>query len=227
MDIVEAINARKSIRAFKPDPVPQATIKEIMDSALRAPSWTNTQPWEFVIVTGSKLEKIRQGFIEKAEEEPTSDIARPREYPELYDSRRRALASQELKLKGIKREDREGRGWWRVQNLKHYGAPCVIYICIDRSFYFQGEGINVWPVFDCGLIAENITLLATKYGLGTVIEAQAVVYPEVLRKVLGIPDSKLIAVGIAIGHPDWDDPITQLRSEREPLDKVTKWHGFE
>jgi len=61
-------------------------------------------------------------------------------------------------------------------------------------------------------------LLATKYGLGTVAQAQAVTYPEVLRKVLGIPDSKLIVLGIAIGYPDWDDPINQFQSEREPLD---------
>ncbi len=227
MDIVEAINKRKSIRAFKPDPVPRLILKEIMELALRAPSWANTQPWEFTIVAGSKLEEIRQIFIEKIEEEPAPDITRPRGFPEPYDSRIRALARTELEIKGIQREDREGRGWWRLEGLRHYGAPSVIYICIDRSFYFQGKDINVWPVFDCGLVAENIMLLATKYGLGTVAQAQAVIYPEVLRKVLGIPDSKLIVLGIAIGYPDWDDPINQFQSEREPLDNVAKWYGFD
>ena len=45
MDIVEAIQQRKSIRAFKPDPVPKEILKEILELALRAPSWANTQPW--------------------------------------------------------------------------------------------------------------------------------------------------------------------------------------
>ncbi|MFC1986084.1 nitroreductase [Chloroflexota bacterium] len=226
MDIVEAINGRKSIRAFKPDPIPLETLKQIMELALRAPSWANTQPWEFVIVGGRELEEIRRGFIERTEEEPAPDITRPQEFPELYDARRRTLTAKHHEIKGIRREDREGRGWWRLYGLRHFGAPIVIYICIDRSFYFQGEGVNVWPIFDCGLVAENIMLLATKYGLGTVAQAQAVVYPEVLRKVLGIPDSKLIVLGIAIGYPIWDDPINQFQSEREPLEKVVKWYGL-
>ena len=227
MDIVEAVNRRRSTRAFKPDAVPQAILKEIMELALRAPSWANTQPWEFAIVTGSKLEEIRQAYIDKIQEVPAPDIAGPREFPRPYISRIGTLMSTEQKIMGIRRRDREGRGWWRLLGLRHYGAPSVIYIYIDRSLYFQGEGINAWPIFDCGSVAENIMLLATKYGLGTVVQAQAVTYPEILRKVLGIPDSKLIVVGIAIGYPDLDSPINQFRSEREPLDKVTKWYGFD
>jgi len=70
-------------------------------------------------------------------------------------------------------------------------------------------------------------LLATKYGLGTLPQMQAVSYPDVLRNRLGIPDSKLIVLGIAIGYPDWDNPVNQLRSEREALDDVAKWYGFD
>ena len=227
MDIVEAVNQRKSIRAFKSDAVALDILRQIMELALRAPSWANTQPWEFAIVSGKELEEIRRGFIEKAEEEPTTDIARPQEFPEPYDTRHRAITAKFLEIKGIRREDREGRGWWRLQGLRHFGAPSIIYIYIDRSFYFQGDGINVWPIFDCGLVAENIMLLATKYGLGTIAQAQAVIYPDVVRKALRIPNSKLIVLGIAIGYPDWNDSINQFRSEREPLDKVAKWYGFD
>jgi len=226
MDIVEAINQRKSIRAFESDPVPKEILKEIMELALRAPSYDNTQPWEFAIVTGKKLEEIRQAFVEKAEE-ANPDIALIREFPQPYDTRRRTLGRKVLELKGIKREDKEKRMWWLLQGLRLFEAPCVIYIHIDRSFYRQGDKLNIWPVFDCGLVAENIMLLATRYGLGTIPQIQAVVYPDVLRKVLGIPDSKLIVLGIAVGYPDWDDPVNQLRSEREPLDNVSTWYGFD
>jgi len=227
MDIATAVNERKSARAFKPEPVPQSVLREIVDLALRAPSWANTQPWELAITSGSKLEEIKQSFVAKLDEEPKLDIARPWGFPEPYASRTGRLMATEQKIKGIKREDREGRGWWRLQGLKSYGAPCVIYICIDRAFYFQDEGINAWLLFDCGLVAENIMLLATDYGLGTVAQAQAVQYPDVLRKALAIPDSKLFVIGIAIGYPDDADPINHFRSEREPLDSVAKWYGFE
>ena len=226
MEIVEAIQKRKSIRAFKSDPVPKEIVKEIMELALRAPSWANTQPWEFAIVAGKKLEEIRQSAVEKAEEEPNPDIPRPREFPEPYDTRRRVLGRKIFELKGIGREDREKRRGWLLQGLRLFEAPCAFYICIDRSFYLQGDGLNIWPIFDCGLVAENIMLLATRHGLGTIAQIQAVMYPDVLRKVLGILDSKLIVLGIAIGYPDWDDPVNQLRSEREPLDNVSTWCGF-
>lgn len=227
MDIVEAVSQRKSIRAFKRDPVPQGILKEILGHAFLAPSWGNTQPWEFAIVCGKKLEEIENGFIQQALEDPAPDIARPPGFPEPYGERRRAIGAKFYEIKGITREDRERRGRWQIQGLKHFGAPCVIYIYIDRSFYFQANGLNVWPLFDCGLVAENIMLLATKYGLGTIPQAQAVIYPGVLRNVLGIPDSKLIVLGISIGYPDRDDPINQFRSEREPLDRVAKWYGFD
>jgi nitroreductase len=228
MDIVEAIHQRKSIRAFKSDPVPKETLKEIMELALRAPSYDNTQPWEFAIVTGKKLEEIRKAFVEKAAaKEPNPDIPLVREFPQPYDTRRRTLGRKVLELKGIKREDKEKRMWWLLQGLKLFEAPCVIYIYIDRSFYQQSDRLNIWPVFDCGLVAENIVLLATAHGLGTVAQIQAVLYPDVLRKVLGIPDSKLIVLGISVGYPDWDDPVNQLRSEREPLDNVSTWYGFD
>ena len=227
MEIVEAINHRKSIRAFKPNSVPQEILKEVMELAVRAPSWANTQPWEFAVVSGTKLEEIRQAFVERVEEPRNPDIPGPREFPEPYDTRRRVLGRKVLELKGISREDKEKRRWWQLQGLRLFEAPCVIYIYIDRSFYLQGDGLNIWPIFDCGLVAENIMLLATKYGLGTIAQIQAVGYPVVLRTVLGIPDSKLIVLGIAIGYPDWGDPVNELRSEREPLGNVSTWHGFD
>ena len=229
MDIVEAINQRKSIRAFKSDPVPKEVLKEIMELALRAPSWGNTQPWEFAIATGKKLEEIRQAYAEKAAAatQDNPDIPRPRGFPQPYDTRYRAVGRRVLELKGISREDKERRIWWILQGLRLFEAPCAIYIYIDRSVYQQGDALNIWPVFDCGLVAENIMLLATGHGLGAIAQIQAVVYPDVLRKVLGIPDSKVIVLGIAIGYPDWDDPVNQFRSERELLDNVSTWYGFD
>jgi nitroreductase len=229
MDVAEAINQRKSIRAFKSDPVPREILRAIMELALRAPSYDNTQPWEFAVVTGKKLDEVRQAVVEKAaaatEDKP--DIPRTREFLQPYDTRRRVLGKKVLELKGIKREDKERRLWWLLQGLRSFEAPCVIYIYIDRSFYRQGDRLNIWPVFDCGLVAQNIMLLATAHGLGTVAQIQTVLYPDVLRKVLGLPDSKLIVLGVSVGYPDWDDPVNQLRSEREPLDNASTWYGFD
>ena len=70
MDIVEAIRVQKSIRDFKPDPVPKKIIKEILEIASRAPSAMNTQPWEFTVLTGDVLEDVRRGNVEMLNSEP-------------------------------------------------------------------------------------------------------------------------------------------------------------
>jgi nitroreductase len=221
MDVVEAIRERKSVRAFKPDPISLDMLRKIVEQALRAPSWANTQPWEFAIVTGKQLEEIQKGFLEREAQEPDPDVARPYEFPEPYLSRIKALAPKNVTLT---EEDWKNR---QLENFRHYGAPAVIYLLVDRSFFYQPKGINVWSLYDCGAAVQNIMLLATNYGLGTVPQAQAVVYPDIIRKVVDISESKLIALGIAIGYPDWDNPINQSRTQREPLDKVAKWYGFD
>jgi nitroreductase len=215
VDVLEVVRSRQSIRAFKPDPIPQGILKEIMERSIWAPSWGNTQPWDFYVATGSKLAEIQRGFTDKIGQASVLDIARPEGFPEQYVSRRRTLPVSPP-------QTRDGQ----VRVYQNYGAPCVIYICTGRSLYFQSKGINAWAVFDCGLVAENIMLLATNYGLGTVAQAQAVAYPDILRKVLEIPESLLVVLGIAIGYPDWDHPANQRRSAREPASNVVRWYGF-
>lgn len=222
MDIIDAIKKRKSIRGFKPDPVPQETLRELMTLALRSPSWANTQPWEFAIATGKKLEEIKQGYIQRVDEEPKTDLPFPRLFPEPFASRRPGARGP-----AVNRDDKERRKEMRINGAKLYDCPCVIYIYTDRAFYMQDNtNRNVYPIFDCGLIAENITLLAVNYGLGTVIAASSVWYPEVLRNTLGIPDSKVIVMGIAIGYPNPDHPMYKIYSSRESLENMVKWHGF-
>ncbi|MFC2000392.1 nitroreductase [Chloroflexota bacterium] len=226
MDIAEAVQQRKSIRAFKPDPVPQQVLRQILELALHAPSWANTQPWEFAIVGGEKLEEIRQAFLEKADDEFHPDLPGPGEFPEPYNRRRRGLVAKMAEIMQRDRQDRERLRQWQRQGLSLYGAPTAIYIYTDRSFCYQENSFNVWPIFDCGLVAENIMPLAMKYGLGTIPQMQAVHHPDILRNVLGIADSKLVVLGISIGYPDWDDPMNSTQSERDGLDAVASWYGF-
>ena len=86
--------------------------------------------------------------------------------------------------------------------------------------------VNVWALFGCGSVAMNIALLAIHHGLGTCLEVAPVAYPDVIRGILEIPDSKLMVIAIAIGYPDWDNPVNRFRSEREPLDRIVKWYGM-
>jgi nitroreductase len=227
MDIKQAIARRKSVRAFKPDPVPKSVLFEIFEQARRAPSWSNTQPWEFAIAGGPKLAEIRRRFLEKPGEDFTPDFTHFPEHSEPYASRSHTAVEQSHAAAGISRENKEQRRWWDRLQLGNFGAPCEIYICIDRSLVLRDGKMSVWPVYDCGMITGNIMLLATSYGLGTIIQARAVVYPGIIREVLGIPDSKMILIGIAVGYPDDDKPVNKFTTAREPTEKLARWYGFE
>jgi len=229
MDVVKAINERIAVRAYKPDPVPLDLLRKIIKQALRAPSWANTQPWEFAVATGKKLKTIQDAFVKRGSQgmqNSQSEVARPPDYPEPYISRIKSMQAKESRGRTSEttKEEMEARF---VNNFRHYGAPACIYLLVGKNFLYQEKGINVWAIYDCGSAVQNIMLLATSSGLGTIAQAMAVVYPDIIRKELGIPEDKLIALGIAIGYPDWDDPVNKERRDREPLDKVAKFYGFE
>lgn len=220
MDIIQAIKARRSIRAFKPDPVPQQVLRELIDAARWSPSWENVQPWELAVVGGGKMEELRRELAAVGDDEPAPEIPL-QHFTDPYLSRRRNLGYRIVfdTLK-IEREDRERRRWWRLQNQSMFGAPHAIFIHVDRS-------LNEWSIFDAGMIAQTIMLGAQHYGLGTIPQAAPIMYPRAVRKVTGIPDSKLLVVGLSIGYPDWDAPVNGFEREREPAEGFTRWCGFE
>lgn len=222
LDVVEAVRTRKSIRSFKPDPVPKNVLREILEIATRAPSGVNAQPWEITVVAGEALDSIKRQNVENlmSATSPNPDMqGGAREG--VYRQRQVDLAKQLFQLMGIAREDKEKRAQWYQRGARFFDAPAAIILHMDSSI---GESLNL---FDMGTLAQTICLVALNYGLGTCIEGQGVHYPEVLRKHAGIPESQRIVTSIAIGYPDWDFPANKVQSEREPVDNITAWRGFD
>ena len=228
MDVIEAIKERKSIRAFKSDPVKLDLLKKIIGQALRAPSWANTQPWEFAIATGKKLKAIEDAFVKrgmKPMQNSQSEVARPGEFPEPYITRIKKMQAKESRGRTSQATPEEMEARF-INNFRHYGAPVCLYLLVGKNLFYQEKGVNVWALYDSGSAVQNIMLLATNYGLGTIAQAMAVVYPDIIRKELGIPEDKLIALGISIGYPDWENPVNEDYRDREPLDEIAKFYGF-
>ena len=223
MDVLEALKTRKSIRAFKPDPIPKEILKDILEIASRAPSAMNTQPWEFVVIAGEILEKLgkENAALLKSGTPPNPEhLVVGWSMDSIYRQRQVELAKQLFQLMDIPREDKEKRAWWMERGFRHFDAPASIIILTDRSL------AESTPLLDIGAVMQSICLAALGYGIGTCIEDQSVMYPQVLRKVAGIPESKRIMIGIALGYPDWDFPANKVQSTREPVDSITTWIGF-
>jgi len=228
MDIVQAIKERKSIRAFKPDQVPMDLLKKILVHAMRAPSWANTQPWEFAVVTGKKLKAIQEAFVKRGAadlQDLQSEVPRPHDFPEPYISRIKKMQAREMRGRTTEMKPEEMKERMLI-NFRNYGATTCIYLLINKNYLQQEKGINVWGMYDSGSVVQNIMLLAVNHGLGTIAQAMAVVYPDIIHKELGIPQDKLVALGIAIGYPDWDNEINKDFRDREPLDTMAKFYGF-
>src|SRR4030042_5305062 len=189
MEVIDAIKERKSIRAFKPDPVPQDLRKKIIEQALRPPAWANTQPWEFAVATGKKLKAIQDAYVKMGMgpmQNSQSEVARPGDFPEPYMSRIKSMQVKESRGRTTEatKEEMEARF---LSNFRHYGATTCIYLLVGKNFVYQAKGVNTWALYDSGSAVQNIMLLATNYGLGTIAQEMAVVYPDIIRKELGIP----------------------------------------
>ncbi len=223
MDVIEAISERKSIRGFKPDPVPKALLKEILETATRAPSALNSQPWEFAVITGSILDQIRAANIEKLNSgAPMSPDHVSALWPKesRYRERQVDLAKRIFSLMNIAREDREKRNAWQERGFRFFEAPVAIIVMADQVLTESA------PLLDIGLVVENICLTAVAHGLGTCIEDQGIFYPEVIRNLADIPETKRLIISIAMGYPDTEFAANQLKTPREPVDQMTTWVGF-
>jgi len=224
MDILEAMRTRRSIRGFKPDPVNREVIEEVLEAACRAPSALNLQPWEFVVFTGDALGKLGLENVKRLRngaplELEVAESGFPRD--SVFRKRQVELAKQLFGRMGIQREDQARRVEWMELGFRYFDAPAAIIIVSDRSL--SGEG----PLLDMGAVMQNICLAAWAQGLGTCIVRQGVFYPDVLRKVGGIPESKRIVIAISIGYPDWDFPANKVETDRERAAYITTWVGFE
>ncbi|MBW2061952.1 MAG: nitroreductase [Deltaproteobacteria bacterium] len=222
MDAIEAIQGRKSIRGYKPDPVPREILQEIIEIASRAPSSMNTQSWEITVVTGEPLENIKQGNIEMltAGKGPNPDI-KMEKYEGVYRERQVGLAIELFKLMGIGREDKEKRMAWTMRGFRFFDAPAAIILSTDKSL------APAHAFTDQGIIIQTICLTALSFGLGTCIMGQGIMFPDVVRKYTGIPESKQIFLCTPIGYPDPEYPANKLQSPRASLEETTRFIGFD
>jgi len=221
MSVREALTARYSCRGFTTEPVTRAQVEDVVAAASRAPSWANTQPWEVFVAGGETLERIRQGYLRRAREgvERALEIAAPASWPEAHQARTAELMRVRLKALGIDPTDADARRRLMQRNFSLFGAPAVAWLCLDKA-------LSPWSLFDLGSFAQSLMLAATEFGLDSVPAVMLAAYPDIVRTELGIPDTLAIAIGVALGHAEREDPLNKLRSPRRPLAEILTIRGL-
>lgn len=219
VDIVQALQNRRSIRGFKPEPVDPATVAAILTLANRAPSFTNSQPWEVAVVSGKTREALSQTLYELAASNAPAnpDLPNPTSWPEAIAQRTKTHNINRFAHLGIGREDKEKRTQMRLKNYAFFDAPYALFI-------FKDEGCGDWSTMDIGGFTQSISLAAQAYGLGTCMQASLSYYPDAVRAALDIPNHKKLLVGMSLGVPDLDAPLNGYQSTRIGLDEFVRWY---
>jgi nitroreductase len=211
-----AITSRHSIRAFLPTPVPRATIEEILAVAARAPSGTNTQPWNVYVLTGASLKSLSAKLV-AAYDDPverarhTEEYAYyPTEWRSPFIERRRKVGWDLYGLLGIAKTDKERMHAQHRRNYEFFGAPVGFMYTIDRVMR-QGSWL------DFGMFLQGVMVAARARGLDTCPQAAFTPFHRLITEAIGIPENQQLVCGMSLGHRDPDAIENTLVTEREPV----------
>ncbi|MFK7994588.1 MAG: nitroreductase [Granulosicoccus sp.] len=209
--VSEAINTRRSLRAFLPDEVPQSQLTHMLDTAARAPSGTNTQPWKTYVVTGESRERLCTTVCEAFDDPDTPGNSQVDYYPkrwfEPYLGRRRQVGWALYGLLGIGKGEREKTHAQHRRNYLFFDAPVGLIFTVHKEL-----ATGSW--LDYGMFMENLMLLAREQGLHTCPQAAWADYHAAIRTVLPLSYDEVVVSGMAMGYADPDAIENTLVTER-------------
>lgn len=224
MDIFDAVASRYSCRAFRPDAVPEATVRDIIARASRAPSAGNMQPWRVYAIAGPRVEALKALLAPRMDELPKGEGGDYRIYPEPmeepYRTRRFEVGEMLYRSIGVARADKPARYRQYARNFQFFGAPVGLFFALERE-----HGVAQWA--DIGGFLQTVMLLARGHGLHTCPQQAWVSWHRTVRSFLDLPDHMMIYSGMALGYADEAAPINNWRAPRAPLAEFASFSGFD
>ena len=220
----DAITSRRSLRAFLPTPVARETIEDILRVASRAPSGTNTQPWQVHVLTGAARDALCQRIL-AAHDDPavasthTEEYAYyPTQWQSPYIDRRRKVGWDLYGLLGLAKTDKAGMHRQHGRNYAFFDAPVGLIFTIDRVMQ-QGSWL------DYGMFLQSIMVAARARGLDTCPQAAFTQYHRLIAEQLGLSAGEMVVCGMALGHADPEAVENTLVTERAPVSAFARFHG--
>jgi nitroreductase len=221
MNVLDALHSRYTVRSFKTDPLSNETLQKILDAALHAPSWGNTQPWEIFVAGGEVLNRLRKAYLQYLKDcvPRNPDLAAPREWPPDLQKRMELVKAERVAAVERACLDTSTLADVAQINYRFFDAPVVVYLCMDRR-------LTPWSIFDIGLLVQSIMLAAQQFNVGSAPAVTLVAHPDLIRKELEIPDDLLIIIGVALGYADAKHTLNSFRSPRRSIDEVIRFRGL-
>ncbi|AHH99126.1 nitroreductase [Kutzneria viridogrisea] len=213
------IRGRRATRAFRPDPVPEDTLRAVFSLASAAPSNSNTQPWHVEVVSGAARDRLGEALVAAHTRKDLSlDFPYSEDlYQGTYQRRRQHAGERLYSAVGIGRDDHAARDAYNAQSLRFYGAPHV-------ALLFTAPNAEVRIAADVGIYAQTLMLAMTAYGIASCPQGLLSFYAETIRAELGIQDRKVL-LGISFGYADNSAPANTVRVSRAELGETTRFHS--
>ncbi|MFC4049866.1 nitroreductase [Actinomadura syzygii] len=220
MDVYEAVDSRRAVRAFGDKPVPKETLERVLTAAARAPSSGNLQPWHAYVVTGAPLAELKRRATARALAGDPGDEREYAMYPaELtspYLDRFSAAAAQRYKALGIDRDDPDRPMKIAALNSEAFGAPVVLFCYIDRTM-----GPGQWA--DAGMYLQTVMLLLRAEGLHSCPQVMWTMYRKTVSHMVGADDRHLLLCGVSVGFEK--EGVPPLRTGRADMPETTTFIG--
>ena len=216
MDVTEAVDSRKSIRAFLDKAVDDSLIKELLEKSSRAASGGNLQPWKIYVINGKTMNSFHKFQSEWTEPETPAYAIYPENLKEPYKTSRYEVADDMYSLLGIEREDKEARFKQVLKNYEFFGAPAAFFCFVDRQM-----GRPQWS--DLGMFLQTFMLLAREAGLDTCPQEAWAMKQESVTAFVEAPDELMLFCGMAIGYKDHKARVNRLNSDRRSPDSWMKF----
>jgi len=219
MKVSEALEQRKSVRAYLDKPVEDEKIQAILDAARHAPSGVNTQPWQVAVVTGDTKKKLQEKIEAtfRGGDKGKADYSYyPEEWIEPFTSRRRECGLLMYKTLEITREDKQRQLDQWAANYRAFDAPVLL-------LFFMDKRMKSGSFMDYGMFLQSVMLAAVEQGLATCPQASIADYPELIKETLGYSDDNILLVGMALGYEDTDALVNSYRTSRIDVDSFTKY----
>ncbi|WP_428509890.1 nitroreductase [Roseateles sp.] len=218
-----AIVTRRSMRAFLPTEVPESQIEEILNVASRAPSGTNTQPWQVHVLTGAArqrlVDRIQAAYLDPVElAKHTEEYAYyPTEWVSPYIDRRRKVGWDLYGLLDIAKTDKARMQAQHARNFQFFDAPVGLIFTIDRLMQ-QGSWL------DYGMFLENVMIAARGRGLHTCPQAAFTQFHHLISEELQLAPGQMVVCGMALGHADPAAVENSLLTERAPVAEFARFY---
>ena len=217
-----AITSRRSLRAFLPTPVPRETIEQILAVASRAPSGTNTQPWQVYVLSGAAKTELSRKIV-AAYDDPAQRATHveeydyyPTEWKSPFIDRRRKIGWDLYSLLQIGKTDKARMHAQHARNYAFFDAPIGLIFAIDRVMR-QGSWL------DYGMFLQSVMVAARARGLDTCPQAAFTQFHRLISEHVGAPDNEQVVCGMSLGHADPAAVENTLVTEREPVSGFTRF----